>query len=191
VAVENLAPGAQTVLSAAWNTAATFAGNYEVYGRLLDSQGRLVAEAVSPFAVVAPAQLAASSVTTDKPVYQAWDAVQIDGRVRNARTMRCWRRRGSRSRSAVRMAAFCTSIPGRSNELVPGGLVDVPFNLMLSDADAGVYPGRAGAEGRIQPGAVERQRHQFPGAAQRIAGGPGAGHSQRADDLSGRSKLLC
>ena len=140
VAVENLAPGAQTVLSAAWNTAATFAGNYEVYGRLLDSQGRLVAEAVSPFAVVAPAQLAASSVTTDKPVYQAWDAVQIDGRVRNA---------SNNALLAPSRVEITVRRPDGSvlyfdtrtlNELVPGGLVDVPFNLMLSDADAGVYP---------------------------------------------------
>ena len=138
--VENLAPGAQVVLSAVWNTAATFAGNYEVYGRLLDSQGRLVSEAVSPFAIVAPAQLAVTSVTTDKPLYQAWDSVQIDGRVRNASNNTLLA--PSRVEITVRrpdgsVLYFDTR---KLNELVPGGLMDVPFGLTLADAAPGVYP---------------------------------------------------
>ncbi|WP_152622588.1 hypothetical protein [Archangium violaceum] len=126
-------------LNAAWNTAATLVGNYEIYARLLDAQGRLVAEAVAPFSIGAPTVVASTQVTTNKPTYNAWDAVAITGRVRNDATNVLLA--NSRVELTVKTPFGDTLYfdTRNVNQLAPGGLMDLPFGLKLADAVSGQY----------------------------------------------------
>lgn len=69
-----------------WNTGSTFAGNYEVFAQLIDTQGRVVAEATAPFTIRSTGnnnQLLGSQVFTDKARYFNTDSIHIDARVLN------------------------------------------------------------------------------------------------------------
>ncbi|MFY0567183.1 hypothetical protein ACN28E_25550 [Archangium lansingense] len=137
--VTDLGAALEQSLQSGWNSAATLAGDYEVYAKLLDAQGRVVAEAVAPFEIGVPTVIASTQVTTDKPVYNAWDAVEITGRVRNdAPNVHL-----ASSRVELRVTTplgdtlyFDTRAV---NQLAPGGLVDLPFGLNLADAVSGEY----------------------------------------------------
>ncbi|MBI3546325.1 MAG: carboxypeptidase-like regulatory domain-containing protein [Gammaproteobacteria bacterium] len=141
IAVDNLAVGSTVPLTASWNTGATFAGSYEVYARLLDTQGRLAAEATAPFNINAPAvaNATATLVTTDKPLYDAWDSVQINGRVQNIAPNKLLP--PTRVELTVRSPAGAVLFfEARSlGELVPLSLRDLPYTLLLADAVGGDY----------------------------------------------------
>ncbi|MHB1142347.1 MAG: carboxypeptidase regulatory-like domain-containing protein [Sulfuricaulis sp.] len=139
--VENLAVGATLPLPVTWNTGTTLAGAYEVYGRLFDTQGRLVAEATAPFSILAPgAAAAATSVTTDKPSYAAWDVVLINGRV--------WNVAPNALLAPTRVELTVRSPSGtvlffetRSlAQLTPLALRDLAYTMILADAASGTYP---------------------------------------------------
>jgi hypothetical protein len=135
----NLTVGAQIALNVPWNTATTLAGNFEVYGRLYDAQGRLQAESRTPFAIVAPGTRATTAVTTDKPQYNAWDTIAINGRVQNVAPNAILP--PSRVELTVRTPAgavlyFDTT---RLGEMAPGALRDLPFSLRLADVEGGTY----------------------------------------------------
>lgn len=75
-----------TVYSAQWNTAATYAGSYTLHAQLHSSLGYDVASGDVGFTIVTTAAgntVINSAVVTDKPIYEAWDVVNIEGRVRN------------------------------------------------------------------------------------------------------------
>jgi streptogramin lyase len=140
LSVDSLASGAQRLLQAAWNTGTTFPGDYEVYGRLLDAGGRVLAEGVAPFKIVAPQVVATTAVSTDRPLYGAWDGVRINGRVRNV---------APNAALAPSRVELTVKTPGGDtlsfetrdlHQLMPGALVDLPFSLKLSDAASGTYP---------------------------------------------------
>ncbi len=139
LAVDTLDPGASRSLGAGWNTGTTLAGDYEVYGRLVDGQGRVLDEDTDPFTIVHLAAPADSRVVTDKPVYEAWDQVQIAGRVRNAAT------NASLAPSIVEITVHSPAGQTLSfssyavGELQPQGYRDLPDALTLSDAAAGSY----------------------------------------------------
>ena len=116
------------------------AGGYEAYGRLLDTQGRLLNESVAPFTIGAPASLAATGVTTDKQIYDAWDSVNINGRVQNTAANAILP--ASRVEITVKNPAGETLYfdTRRLGEMAPGALTDLPFGLRLSDAATGQYP---------------------------------------------------
>jgi sugar lactone lactonase YvrE len=141
LAVDNLASGATLPLPASWNTGAAFAGAYEVYGRLLDAQGRLLAEATAPFSIIAPAVgAAATSVTTDKPVYEAWDVVQISGRVQNVAPNAMLA--PTQVELTVRSPSGTVLFFERRSltELTPLSLRDLAYTMILADAASGTYP---------------------------------------------------
>ncbi len=139
IPVTDLAAGEQLTLSALWNTGSVLIGDFEVYGRLLDTQGRLLAKTVTPFGIGSPAVLASTSVVTDKPVYDAWDTVAVTARVRNTAV--------NAFLPATRLE-LTVRTPGGAvlffdthtlRELTPGAQADVPFSLPLVDARSGDY----------------------------------------------------
>jgi hypothetical protein len=139
--VDNLASGATLPLPTSWNTGTTFAGPYEVYGRLLDTQGRLLAEATAPFSILAPGVgAAATSVATDKPVYEAWDVVQINGRVQNVAPNALLA--PTRVELTVRApSGTVLFFEARSlAQLTPLALRDLAYTMILADAASGTYP---------------------------------------------------
>lgn len=84
--VTSLAQGQSNTVPNSWNTGTVFVGDYEVFGQLLDNQGRVVAEATAPFAIRGSAannQLLGSQVFTDKPQYLNTESAHIDTRVLN------------------------------------------------------------------------------------------------------------
>lgn len=139
IAVTDLAAGAQVTYPAEWNTGSTLTGAYELYGQLIDTQGRLLSESRAAFNIGAPAVSVTTSVTTDKPIYDAWDTVTITGRVQNVAPNAILA--PSRVEVTVRspggqILLFESHVLG---QLLPGGLRDVPFTLRLSDAAVGGY----------------------------------------------------
>jgi len=135
----SLDSGASITLSALWNTSGQFVGAYEIYAKLLDTQGRTVKEAVVPFSILSAGIAVNSSISTDKPVYQSWDNVTLNGRVRNI------------SANVIQPNTFIELMvkePSGSTlyfdtftegELLPGTLRDVTSSLVLSDAVSGDY----------------------------------------------------
>lgn len=147
-ALANLAPltvttipaGEQMALTSNWMTGTTLAGNYEVFARLFDTQDRLLDQQTAPFEIVhGDSPVIDGRVTTDKPLYQAWDQVRIDGRIENI------------SANAIQPPTryeLIVSDPtgqviltqsGQINELVAGALQDRQFELALVDALQGQY----------------------------------------------------
>ncbi|HEY7697677.1 MAG TPA: hypothetical protein VIE88_04635, partial [Vicinamibacteria bacterium] len=79
--VEALGFGEVRTETADWSTGATFAGDYRVRARLVDSLGALVAESLAPFRIVSSAALA-GTVGTDRGTYLLGSTARIDGVVR-------------------------------------------------------------------------------------------------------------
>lgn len=140
IAVTDLASGGRVAYPAAWNTGSTLVGAYEVLGRLYDTQGRLLSEARAPFNIGAPAVTVATRVATDRPSYDAWDTVQIEGRVQNVAPNAILP--PSRVEISVRSPAgqVIYSNTRDLGELAPGALRDLPFTMTLADASSGTYP---------------------------------------------------
>lgn len=140
IPVNNLAGATQQVYFAEWNTGTTFAGAYEAYGRLLDTQGRLLSESVAPIAIHAPAARAMSGVTSEKPIYDAWDTAQLNGRVQNLAP--------NAVLAPVRVELTVRAPAGavlffqarELGELGPRALRDLSYSAPLVDAAPGLYP---------------------------------------------------
>jgi hypothetical protein len=138
--VTNLGSGAQVSLPAIWSTGSTLVGEYEVYGHLLDDQSRVVSESVAPFRISAPGIAVTTGVTTDKPIYDAWDTVFINGRVQNVSANNILKP-GLVEITVLSPAGEVIYFDTRPlREMTPGAITDLPFNLPLSDALAGTYP---------------------------------------------------
>jgi hypothetical protein len=138
--VPSMAAGASLALETPWNTGATLTGRYEAYVQLLDAQNRVVDEATAPFQIAAGgAALINGRVVTDKPVYAAWDTVNINARVEN------------NTANAIQPSTFVeitvTTPTGKLilnenatvGELVPSALRDLQFTFNLADAVSGDY----------------------------------------------------
>lgn len=140
IPVVDLASQARAALSAQWTTGSTLAGAYEVLGRLIDGRGRVLSQAVVPFRIIAPAAVAATSVATDRPVYQAFDVVNLAAQVRNASVNALLA--PSRLELVVRTPAGAPLFTAARDvlQLVPGAVATLPFTLALADAAAGQYP---------------------------------------------------
>lgn len=84
--------------------------------------------------------VASTQVTTDKPIYDAWDNVGIVGRVKNtsANTILA----PTRVELSVRSPAGAVLLTETRSvaELVPGALRDLPISMVLVDAATGGYP---------------------------------------------------
>jgi hypothetical protein len=139
--VPSMAAGASLALETPWNTGATLTGSYEAYVQLVDAQNRVVDEATAPFQIVAGgAALINGRVITDKPVYAAWDTVNINARVENTTA--------NAIQPPTRVEITVTTPTGKIilnenatvGELVPNALRDLQFSLNLADAVSGDYP---------------------------------------------------
>lgn len=138
--VSALPAGSTQTLSFSWPTGRVLTGALEARGVLVDSRLRELAKDDAAFAIHAPAVVLAGSVRTDKPVYDAWDSVRIDGQVIN------------RSLNAIQGATLVVievkdpsgGIIHRaeqiSGQLVPQAIVNQQTILALNEAGAGVYP---------------------------------------------------
>jgi len=139
VPVGVLEAGAEIHLESNWNTAATLRGDYEVYGRLVDTNGVVLDESQAPFKITLAGSVLNSTVTTDKPLYEAWDQVVLTGRVENV------------TRNAIQLPSFVEitvrdpsgsvvfTESAQLGELLPEAIRDLPFALTLVDAQSGVY----------------------------------------------------
>lgn len=139
VPVTDLAANSSITLDASWNTGSTLAGAYAVTAELFDSMDRPVSKKSTSFKILAPVAIANTRVVTDKPVYQAWDQVYIEGRVIN-----------SALNQSLAASLLKISVVGPAEdivysgtrsvtELAPGALFDAPFDMNLTDAIAGIY----------------------------------------------------
>jgi hypothetical protein len=140
LAVPDMAAGASLALETSWNTGAALTGNYETYVQLLDTQSRVVDEATVPFKITAgTAALIDGKVVTDKPVYAAWDTVNISARVENITP--------NAIQPPTRVEISATTPTGKLilnetamlGELVPKARRDLQFTLNLADAVSGDY----------------------------------------------------
>jgi uncharacterized membrane protein len=138
--VPSMAAGASLALETPWNTGATLTGSYEAYVQLLDAQNRVVDEATAPFQLAAGgAALINGRVVTDKPVYAAWDTVNISARVENTTA--------NAIQPPTRVEITVTTPTGKIilnesatvGELVPSALRDLQFTLNLADVISGDY----------------------------------------------------
>jgi hypothetical protein len=138
--VPSMAAGASLALETPWNTGATLTGSYEAYVQLLDAQNRVVDEATAPFQIAAGgAALINGRVVTDKPVYAAWDTVNINARVENTTA--------NAIQPPTRVEITVTTPTGKIilnesatvGELVPSALRDLQFTLNLADVISGDY----------------------------------------------------
>jgi len=138
--VPSMAAGTSLALETPWNTGATLTGSYEAYVQLLDAQNRVVDEATAPFQIAAGgAALINGRVVTDKPVYAAWDTVNISARVENTAA--------NAIQPPTRVEITVTTPTGKIilnesttvGELMPSALRDLQFTLNLADAVSGDY----------------------------------------------------
>ena len=129
----------QLQLTDIWNSTSTLAGDYEVFGRLVDSLGRVLDEDTVPFSLTATSIGAASSVQTDKPVYAAWDSVVIDARVTNT---------GQNTYLPATLIELTVTAPDQTvvmfesrnqGQMTPAAIRDQEYMLGLFDAAAGLY----------------------------------------------------
>jgi hypothetical protein len=134
-----LGQGDSTTMRSAWNTTSRSAGSYQVHGVLLDPHGRVLDEATVPFAIATSTAVLTSSITTDKPVYGAWDTVELQGRLRNLSpnqlTDTTIAEITVRAPAGEVVHSYRTNVGG----LAPGGTAAVPSSLKLDDAASGAY----------------------------------------------------
>ncbi len=139
--VPSMAAGASLALETPWNTGATLTGSYEAYVQLLDAQSRVVDEATAPFQIVAgAAALINGRVVTDKPVYAAWDTVNIAARVENITPNAIQPPTRVEITVATPDGKIILNESATLGELVPNALRDLQFTLNLADAISGDYP---------------------------------------------------
>jgi hypothetical protein len=140
--VGSLAPGASVSLTGSWNTATTLTGSFEVYGRLVDAQGRVVAEAVATFDIRQPGSagpVVSLRLFTDRPVYYTTDRVNIHGLVGNA-TLNTIVGSSQLRFSVVNPAGQTVfSQNGNLGQLLPGAILDVLLPYSFQGASVAVY----------------------------------------------------
>ncbi|WP_161624000.1 carboxypeptidase regulatory-like domain-containing protein [Methylohalobius crimeensis] len=135
-----LVSGEQLPMTDDWGTGTTLVGEYAVHARLLDAQDRLLDYKTAPFTIDhGEAPVIDARVLTDKPVYEAWDQVLIEGRVANvSENVIQPPTRGVLTVADPSGTVIYTN-HGDVGELVPEGLRDLGFTLTLADAPAGIY----------------------------------------------------
>lgn len=142
VATGTLASSGQFTANELWNSGGYLAGTYQLRATLLDGNGNMIGKAVFPFAIVhstAGDSPIASSVTTDRQTYQAWDVIAVTGRVQNisGNTIQ--------PASVVNielLAPDASQLQLNSNQLnnmQPGAVSDISVSFQLVDVVAGAY----------------------------------------------------
>ena len=128
-----------------WNTGNQLTGDYEVRALLYDSLGRLFDQADTLFEIIVAGPSITGTITTDKPVYGAWDIVQLSSRVHNTTSNAIQPPTVAEitvyDPAGVALATtpmYTHAVP----ELVAGALRDLLDSLNLVDAEAGTYTAR-------------------------------------------------
>ena len=133
---------AKTLTGLNFDVGNILAGNYRVLAELHNHAGRVVGEAEAIFSVVTESGSEfdlVSSVSTDKPVYSAWEQVDILARIQNV---------ASNSLVGATLSEILVVGPDQNtllngtrslNSLFANAVQDFQFNLSLSDALAGDY----------------------------------------------------
>ncbi|MDH4135036.1 MAG: hypothetical protein OEV31_09590, partial [Gammaproteobacteria bacterium] len=140
VPVTNLAAGTQFSFATVWSTGTILVGAYEVHGRLFDAQGRLVSESIVPFNIGAPASSVGVRLSTDRPVYNAWDTVDILALVQNTAPNAILAPTRAEITVTTPNGATLYTATRPVGQIAPGGIVMLTLNLPLSDAATGTYP---------------------------------------------------
>ncbi|MEY8199626.1 MAG: hypothetical protein RPS47_10330, partial [Colwellia sp.] len=125
-----------------FNTQATSVGDYQVQAQLFDVNGSLQLSASHGFKIVTASGGAinlSSAIHTDKPQYQAWDQVALNGRVTNIALNS--QMTGGTAVVEVRNSngeKLLDETRGIGN-MVPGAINDFSFSLTLKDQLTGAY----------------------------------------------------
>ena len=144
VQISALVPFTPQTYTQLWNTGTIFSGNYQFFVTLFDESGVEIKQASTSFSILSsdpatPGDVIQTAVYTNKQTYQAWDSVQISGRLQNV------------SQNAIQSGAnleVTLRAPGGSilyfdtasvGEMIPGSLIDLPFLYSVSDAVSGQY----------------------------------------------------
>jgi hypothetical protein len=125
-----------------FNTQTTSIGGYQIQAQLFDEQGVLQLSASSDFTIVTASGgdiNISSGIHTDKPQYQAWDQVVLNGRVSNIAVNS--QMAGGSAVIEVRdiNGAVLLDETRQIGSMVPGAINDYPFYLTLNDQLAGLY----------------------------------------------------
>lgn len=140
-AAGSVAPGATQTVSALWNSGRALAGSgYQARAVLLDAQGREVASAQAPFAVVSGSGQAVSArIVADRATYAPSDTVRLSDTVRNLTSNGVLENLVVHTslRDAGGGVVWQTSQPVA--QLVGGAVKELLYSVALSGAAAGRY----------------------------------------------------
>lgn len=135
--------GGQTAYSTTWNTGEYLPGSYHVTASIIDDTGTVANTASTAFAIVTSgangADAASLRTSTDKPVYNTTDTVDIADLVQNVSA--------NTDLSLVHLHLVVTGPDGQAvqafdhnlGELVPGAQQNIPDMLALNHAEQGQY----------------------------------------------------
>jgi sugar lactone lactonase YvrE len=136
-------PGlAAAPFTAEWHTAATYAGDHTLLAHLLNGVGGLVADGEAIFRIRsgdATDPTVTTSLFTDRPVYAAWDTLEIGGRVRNVTTNVIQGPSVAEVTVTDPIGTVVLTAATPITNLQPGGHRDLAQLLVLVDAPAGLY----------------------------------------------------
>jgi uncharacterized repeat protein (TIGR01451 family) len=136
--VEALGFGEVRAETADWSTGTTFAGDYRVRARLVDSQNALVAESFAPFRIVSSAALA-GTVETDRGSYFLGSTARITGVVRYGNGNAILRGLVARLRVVDAAGQVLREWSRPLGDLLPGGEGRIQADWETSSAAAGAY----------------------------------------------------
>jgi hypothetical protein len=123
-----------------FQTGSTYIGNYQAVAELLDAQGRIVAQASTPFQIVSSLQVAADAkIVTDKQVYLPSDVVKVVDRISNVTA--------NALLNDLRVITTVKNPNGTARftrtevlpQLAQGNLKDYGYSVPLAFAPAGAY----------------------------------------------------
>jgi len=141
--VQAIAPKGQAAIpDQLFNTAGIYAGTYQVVGQLLGNDGQVLTQSVAPFAMTTAGGAFAevgALVTTDKPVYQAWDQARIDLRVSNVSNNGLFDGGVGTLQVSRPNGKLLAEQTYNLNSLPPQGSTDRQYALPLVDREAGRY----------------------------------------------------
>jgi len=137
--ISNLAGGGALDLVNSWSADGFYSGKYEIVGKLIDAEGRILDETRAYFDISSSDVLPELTITADKPLYQSWDVITLKGRIRNIASHSIL--------PASRIEASILDADGNpvyfatrfTNELAENGFTDQVFRVALKDAAAGDY----------------------------------------------------
>jgi len=143
IVVNGLSASSSLDYSSKWNTALTYIGDYKLQAKLINDVGVEVAAGAISFMINAfdnqSSSVINSNISTDKPLYEAWDSVLVNARVRNIATnvIQLPVQVELSVTSPDSVVIYKTTVEVR--ELYPNSYQDIIKQLNLVNAKAGQY----------------------------------------------------